>query len=72
MWDSILGLRDYTLSQRQTLNRWATHASLRTPLHLKIIVTLKSLYLGGLVFMVLEIKVLKLIHFIYFKDKLQE
>ena len=28
MWDSILGPWDHTLSKRQTLNRWATRASL--------------------------------------------
>ena len=27
MWDSIPGLRDHALNQRQTLNRWATEAS---------------------------------------------
>ena len=28
MWDLILGLRDHALSRRQTLNCWATQASL--------------------------------------------
>ena len=28
MWDSIPGLRDHALSQRQKLNYWATQASL--------------------------------------------
>ena len=28
MWDSIPGIQDHTLSQRQMLNRWATQASL--------------------------------------------
>ena len=27
MWDSIQGLQDHALGQRQTLNRWATQAS---------------------------------------------
>ena len=29
MWDSIPGPRDHNLSRRQTLNRWATQASLQ-------------------------------------------
>ena len=33
MWDSILGFRDHALSQRQTLNRWATQAPLRSILN---------------------------------------
>ena len=28
MWDSILGLQDHALGQRQMLNHWATQASL--------------------------------------------
>ena len=28
MWDSIRGLKDHTLGQRQVLNRWATQVSL--------------------------------------------
>ena len=36
MWDSILGLQDHTLSRRQTLNHWATWASLKV-MTLKVI-----------------------------------
>ena len=40
MWDSIPGIRDQALSQRQMLNHWATQAFL-IDLHLKYLLTYK-------------------------------
>ena len=48
-WDSIPGLQDHTLGQRQALNRWATQGSPGIP-HFKLSLSYLSILLYWLLF----------------------